>query len=180
MEDGLLYRMLKKDPQRGMEQLMGQYMGLVYTLVKNKLRAPAFCQADVEECTADVFCEFYRDMEKFRPEKGSIKAWLCVIAQHNAIDRLRAKGREPERISLDAIPLELPDRDWEDAALRRELIRAVKSLPEPDSLILIRKYYLGESTKEIAEALGLSVSNVDTRAHRAIGKLRSIIGGEDV
>ena len=49
--------------------------------------------------------------------------------------------------------------------------------PLQDSSILIRKYYLGQSSKTIAEELGMSVSNVDTRTHRAIMKLRTAMGG---
>ena len=33
------------------------------------------------------------------------------------------------------------------------------------------------SSKEIAEALGLSVSNVDTKTHRAVGRLRERLKG---
>ena len=46
--------------------------------------------------------------------------------------------------------------------------------------ILLRKYYFSDSSKEIAASLNLTVSAVDTRAHRAILKLRSIFGGERV
>jgi RNA polymerase sigma-70 factor (ECF subfamily) len=73
--------------------------------------------------------------------------------------------------------------DFEDELaeheLRREVLDAVKSLGEPDSGIIFRKYYLGQSSKEIADALNLTVSNVDTRTHRALDKLRKIFGGKN-
>ena len=73
--------------------------------------------------------------------------------------------------------------DFEDELaedeLRREVLDAVKSLGEPDSGIIFRKYYLGQSSKEIANALKLTVSNVDTRTHRALDKLRKIFGGKN-
>ncbi len=37
MEDGKLLRLLHKDPNAGMEQLMNQYTGLVYAVVRGKL-----------------------------------------------------------------------------------------------------------------------------------------------
>ena len=37
MEDKKLLRLLHKDPNAGMEQLLNQYTGLVYTVVKSKL-----------------------------------------------------------------------------------------------------------------------------------------------
>ena len=48
----------------------------------------------------------------------------------------------------------------------------------PDSDILFRKYYLGQSSKFIATKLNLTVSNVNTRAHRAVRKLRGKFGGD--
>ena len=72
------------------------------------------------------------------------------------------------------------DSELADEELRREVIRAVEDLGEPDSSIIFRKYYYGESSKEIAKATGLSVSNVDTRTHRALNKLRKMFGGNEV
>ena len=48
----------------------------------------------------------------------------------------------------------------------------------PDSDIMFRKYYLGQSSKTIAEKLNMTVSNVDTRAHRAVERLRTKFKGE--
>ena len=70
--------------------------------------------------------------------------------------------------------------DFEDRERRRELIEAVKALKDPDREIIVRKYYLAQSSADIASALGLTVSNVDVRAHRAIHKLRKRFGGDDV
>ena len=72
------------------------------------------------------------------------------------------------------------DSELTDEELRREVIKAVEDLGEPDSSIIFRKYYYGESSKEIAKATGLSVSNVDTRTHRALNKLRKMFGGNEV
>ena len=40
----------------------------------------------------------------------------------------------------------------------------------------MRKYYLGEPAAVIAEALGLSVNAVNLRAHRAVGRLKELLG----
>jgi RNA polymerase sigma-70 factor (ECF subfamily) len=70
--------------------------------------------------------------------------------------------------------------DLAEDELRREVFGAIKTLGEPDSSIIIRKYYFGESSKEIANALKLTVSGVDTRTHRALNKLRRLFGGKEV
>lgn len=45
--------------------------------------------------------------------------------------------------------------------------------------IIVRKYYLLESSKEIADRLQISVNAVDIRIHRALKKLKSILGGKE-
>ena len=58
MEDNKLLRLLHKDPNAGMEQLMNQYTGLVYAVVKSKLDDSYYVSSDIEDCVADVFSKF--------------------------------------------------------------------------------------------------------------------------
>ena len=187
MQDDELINILKTDPNTGMTLLLKQYAGLIHSVVKHKLAGQNFCDADIEHCVADTFSEFYCDLDKFREAAGSIRSWLCVIARHNAYDRLRRYKKEAGTLSLDAEGIAEP---WDDTfsveeslitnEFKEELLREIKALGEPDSTILLRKYYLSESSKEVAERLNLTVSSVDTRAHRAIQKLRKLFGGERV
>jgi RNA polymerase sigma-70 factor (ECF subfamily) len=117
---------------------------------------------------------------------SSIKSYLCVIARNHAINVAKKRSLEGG-ISLDDDQSLLQiaddvmiDSELADEELRRVVIRAVEDLGEPDSSIIFRKYYYGESSKEIANATGLSVSNVDTRTHRALNKLRKMFGGNEV
>ena len=186
MEDTKLLRLLRKDPSAGMEILMDRYAGLVYAVVRGKLASSFHVSSDIEDCVADVFSEFYHDLDKFDPSISSIKSYLCVLARNNAIDILRRRGRQARDISIDDpdILIQIAD-DFDlvselcEEEMRREVLCAVSDLGEPDSSIIVRKYIFGESSKEIAERLGLTVSNVDTRTHRALNKLRKLFGGEE-
>lgn len=185
MHDDALYQILHQDPDAGMKILIDQYAGLVSAVVQSKLSPCVFCAADIEHCIADVFSEFYCDLDKYDPKQGSIKAWLCVIAKHNALDRLRQHYKEAGTVSLDddSFCAQLADDfsiecDLEDRDTRSALMQAIERLGEPDREILIRKFYLAQSSKEIADRLKLTVSNVDTRTHRAIQKLRDQFGGD--
>ena len=187
MQDDEFMNILKTDPNTGMTLLLSQYAGLVYSIVKHKLAGQSFCDADIEHCVADTFSEFYCDLDKFREAAGSIRAWLCVIARHNAYDRLRRYKKEAGTLSLDAEGIAEPpdtslsvEEELITEEFKEELLREINALGEPDSTILLRKYYLSESSKEIAANLNLTVSAVDTRAHRAIQKLRNLFGGERV
>lgn len=182
MEDRKLLRLLHKDPNKGMEQLIEQYAGLVYAVVRGRL-PDSFCvSSDIEDCVADVFSDFYCNLSSYDPKISSIKSYLCVLARRRATDIFRKRVRAHGEISTDDaecfIQIAADDGDADEAELRREVLAAVKGLGEPDASIIIRKYYLGESSLQIADALKLTVSNVDTRTHRALNKLRKLFGGE--
>lgn len=168
--DEELLNLLRSSPEKGFRALVQQYGGLVTAVIKRILPQAA----DAEACAADVFSEFYLGLDQYDPSKGSLKAWLCVIARHNAVDLARKKmptlspdeGHDlaPEKTS--------PESDLEEREFRKAVLAEVKALNGPDREILLRKFYFGESSKEIAARLGLSVSNVDTRTSRAVEKLR--------
>lgn len=177
MDDRELLRLLRRDPQRGFDTLVAQYGGLLYAAVRGRLSAERFGSAEVEDIVADTFSDFYLHMSDYRPERCSIKSYLCVMARNKAIDVLR-KAKVTE-VPLDEAVDRIDVTDGiEEADLRTQLLHEIKNLGEPDSVIIIRKYYLGQPTKEIAAAVDLTPANVDTRAHRAIEKLRRIFGGK--
>ena len=74
MEDAKLLRLIRKDPSAGMEQLMDQYAGLIYAGVKGRLAGSYCLSTDIEDCVADVFCEFYATLDRYDPTLSSIKS----------------------------------------------------------------------------------------------------------
>ena len=185
MNDEKLLKLLKTEPERGMKKLIERWGGLVRAVIRAKLSPSVFCSADAEDCEAQTFAEFYFAAVKGEVEPGALRGRLCVIAKRNAVDKLRKYYREAGVSPLtDAMTEVIPDGETPESVLveaedRRRLVDAVKALGRPDSEIIIRKYYLGQSSGEIAGILGMSVSNVDTRTHRAIKKLQSSLGGKE-
>ncbi len=185
MNDESIVKLLSSDPDRGMKKLIEKYGGLVNAVVSGRLRGSAFTVQDVEDCASETFFEFWRGLEKAPCSGDDLRARLCVIAKRNAIDRLRRWYRAPDTLSSDdgsspELRAEYSlEGDFETKEQRLELINAVKALGSPDSEIIIRKFLLGQSSKETAEATGLSVSNVDTRTHRALEKLKKELKGNE-
>lgn len=181
MQDNELIELIKKDPDKGLKILMDSYMGLICTVVRDKLTT--VCDDfEMESCISDVFVDFYNNIEKYTTDKGSIKTFICVIAKRRAIDIFRKKKREFCYMYIDDEEsyYEVADNmDVENEYIRKELkkklIEAVKGLGEPDSEIIIRKYYLGETTRQISERLSMTISAIDTRASRALKKLREYV-----
>ncbi len=53
------------------------------------------------------------------------------------------------------------------------LVASVLALGEPDSTILLCRYYFGMRTREIAKKVGMKENTVDQRLRRALAKLKN-------
>lgn len=185
MQDEVVLDLIRKDPDDGMRELISRYSGLVYSIIRSKLRQAGLPQADVDACASDTFSEFYIHLDRYDPSRCSVKTWLCVIAKNVSCDAYRKALKERPGLSADiGENLDVPDDfslegEFISKQERQSLIEAVNRLSEPDRQIIVRKYYLGQSSKQIAEKLGLTVSNVDTRTHRAVKKLKTLFGGAE-
>jgi RNA polymerase sigma-70 factor (ECF subfamily) len=124
-----------------------------------------------EDVTALAFERAYRKRTSYSPARGSQRSWLFGIARNAALDELRRRKR--------TAPLEVEpvaQEDDLDRALRRAAVRtALAELPARDRELIALKFHAGLDNSELAEVLGVSVSNAGTRLHRALTKLREIL-----
>jgi RNA polymerase sigma-70 factor (ECF subfamily) len=61
-------------------------------------------------------------------------------------------------------------------SINKEIIReTINSLPYPDKDIFIRRYYLFESVKEIAQYLDLTPKSVENKLYRGKDKLKAAL-----
>ena len=176
-----LLKVLHNKPELGLKMMMDNYMALIYTIVFNKLSG-MYSKEDIEECVSDVFYEVFHYKNRIDLQKGSIKAFLAIIAKRKAIDLFR-KNKNNYHIPIDDVSEGLYTMvdDVADSILLKEsssvLIDAIKSLGEPDSEIIIRKYYLHQSSKDIAKNIGLKVNTIDKKVSRCMQKLKKVLGG---
>ena len=164
--------LLRCEPDLALQQLLNDYGGLVFTVVRSIL--DGLPQEEIEECVSDAFLYVYEHRERLDFSKGSVKAYLCAAAKNRALDRRRqlqrtAAQQQKAKIFSDSIPsaeetvLQNTDRD--------ALIDAITALGEPDANILICRYYLNMKSAEIGAVLGIKPNTVDQRAGRALKKL---------
>ena len=67
------------------------------------------------------------------------------------------------------------DKNAESSALKELLLNKVKELGEPDSTIIIQKYFYERNAKEISSLIGMNHAAVRMRCSRAVKKLRSLL-----
>jgi RNA polymerase sigma factor (sigma-70 family) len=86
------------------------------------------------------------------------------------LDELR---RHKRRAKLEADPEDVQAHDQVESVLDRATVRAALASLEPGERELVAlKYHGGLSNQEIAAVVGVSESNVGTRLHRVMEKLR--------
>jgi RNA polymerase sigma-70 factor, ECF subfamily len=113
---------------------------------------------------------------------GGFKAWLFRIATNKANDLWRSRGRE--KSAKEGLKL-VTDQTLPDAGHRMEgteqdekLRKAIDKLPENQKQVLMLRYYSNLKFVEIAEMLGCPLNTALGRMHKAILKLRQVMGEE--
>ncbi|MCL2637388.1 MAG: sigma-70 family RNA polymerase sigma factor [Oscillospiraceae bacterium] len=180
LSDKEIYSLLTTNPEKGIARIMNEYMAFVYTIVYGKLSGITSKQ-EIEECVSDVFYEVYRTRSSIDLEKGSLKAYIAVLSKRRAVDLFRRLVKRVGEVSTDDLNLLTSGENVENSVINAEtseiLLTEIKNLGEPDSQVIIRKYYLGQSTKIISKALGLKPNTVDKKVSRALVKLKQALGG---
>lgn len=164
--------------------LVSSFGSLVYAIAYNKLGGCA-SRDDIDDCVSDIFVEIFRSVDRFEQNSGSMKTFVSTIAKRRAIDAFR---RLSKRYSITDSMDEMSDDtefsggnaqiEAEDKLLHGQLWDAVRSLGEPDSLIIVYQYYYDMTIAEIAKRLDMTPAAVQKRSSRARDKIRSVLEKE--
>jgi RNA polymerase sigma-70 factor, ECF subfamily len=150
-------------PEERFESLYRRTFPRVYAYVASMLRD----RSAAEEVTAQAFERAYRKRGSYRAGRGSPEAWLFGIARNAALDELRRLKRRAAEVEVSS------SEDHSDDVVLRETVRtALETLDPRERDLLALKYKAGLSNGEIARVLSIRESNVGTRLHRTMEKLR--------
>ena len=106
-----LLELLSNKPEVGLKMMMDSYMALIYTIIFNKLSG-MYSKEDIEECVSDVFIEVLHYKNRIDLQKGTIKAFLAIIAKRKAIDMYR-KNKKNNHIHIDDLSEDLYSKEDE-------------------------------------------------------------------
>lgn len=169
MQEKNIIDAIKVGDEQTMQKVICRYSRLLWSIVGAVLSQVGTSE-DMEECVADVFIDLWEHPQKYDESRGSLKAWLSVIARNKAIDRYRQKTK------IRTIPLEetmLLEMGIEpEVEKNQELQEALEGLTEEEREILLRRYVYQQKPKEIAVALALSVKQIENRLYRIKVKMR--------
>jgi RNA polymerase sigma-70 factor (ECF subfamily) len=157
---------LRRDPLANLEPLIRR----VYAYAAYRLGDGP----DAEDVTSETFERALRYRKSYDPRKGEPVAWLLGIAKR-VVD---GGWNNVELVSEDA---DSPDpTDLEETALRRLTIaRAVATLDARDRELIALRYGADLTARQIAELLGARTNAIEVALHRALGRLRTVLGEEE-
>ncbi len=129
--------------------------------------------ATAEELTVETFWRIYRAHARFDATRG-FEPWARRIATYAALDWMR-KAR-PEREMAPQLVEEIQAPAASDAAVAAEIrsktAQAFARLPPKLRVAATLAVVEGQTQKDVAEALGISVAAVKLRVFRALRLLR--------
>ena len=180
----LLRKALDHNDQQAYAELMSLYRDSIYymlvRMVKNK--------DDAEDLTLMTFGKAFRYLDKYTP-KYAFSTWLYRIALNNSIDFLRMKNNMPQYFEEDLYNnsttsiidqsednlQRTPEEEVIDKQRLQLLRAAVSQLPDKYRKVIELRYYEDLAYEEIAERLGLTLSNVKIQIMRAKNMLSELM-----
>ena len=121
--------------------------------------------------SADALQDAFEDSLRQRRPARSPEGWLFVVAlRHWRRGRWRARLFRP----LDLLRARLVTTERDDEI---DLLAELARLSERQRSVLVARYAVGLSQREVAELLGISPGTVGAIAHQAATKIRERQGG---
>jgi RNA polymerase sigma-70 factor (ECF subfamily) len=176
-DSALIERMMAGD-EAALSTLYDRYSPMLFGMLTRVLKD----RQVAEEVLQDLFLQLWRDAGQFDATRGSLPAWLMVIARNRAISRLRGRrDREVmEEEEGDFANTFASDQNIEDEAAQAELARSVSAalgkLPAEQRQAVELAYFEGMTQSEIAGKTGAPLGTVKTRVRTAMQTLRQILG----
>ena len=138
-----------------------------------------------EEIVQEAFMAVWKNPDGYDGDRGSVRSWLMGTVHNRAVDLVRREEAHRRRAE-DAIPEAYEEQaDHADEVVEaiglpeeRRIVRAaLAELPEEQRRVLEMMYFDGRSQTQIAEATGLPLGTVKSRALLGMRRMRGALEG---
>ncbi|MFC8981182.1 sigma-70 family RNA polymerase sigma factor [Streptomyces sp. NPDC057411] len=162
---------LVQGDERCLDEAYHRWGRLVHTLAARALGDPR----EAEDITQQVFDAAWRGRANFRPDRGSLPAWLTGITRRKIADALTARTRRTELTAALGAALEHtggspegPERIIDRIVVTEELAR----LPRVQRDVLELAYFADLTQTQIADRTGMPLGTVKSHARRGLQRMR--------
>lgn len=182
MTDEQIVTLFWNKDERALRESEAAYGGYCRALAERFVSAE-----DAQECWSDAMLRAWDAIPPERPTH--LRAFLAKLTRNLALDRFRADcaakrgGGEGDAV-LSELAEVLGGRETaETTVAARELGEAVnrfvRSLPQREGDVFIRRCFFADTTVEIAKRYGISEGSVKVMLSRTRKKLRTYLESED-
>lgn len=133
-----------------------------------------------QDICQETFIKAWKSLPSFKERGGSLQAYIFKIARNLIIDAKRKK--KEERLPKYQ---EIETNDNLDEKITREenaskVQKALDKLDDLEKQIIILHYFEDMTGREIAQIVGIKEGNLRVKTHRALKKLKEIIGDNEI
>lgn len=136
-------------------------------------------ESRADDVVQEAFLYLWRTRANYRPERGTVTAWVMGTVRNRSIDSIRQTRRlQSQRVDIDDLEENLQSRDdTEEATIEREQAAHLRTilarLPEAQREVIALAYFGELSASEIASQLSLPLGTVKGRMRLGLQKLRT-------
>ncbi|MCL2095851.1 MAG: sigma-70 family RNA polymerase sigma factor [Oscillospiraceae bacterium] len=164
-----------KDTEAG-NNFYDKYNPLIRSIV-SRILISAKQAGDIDDCVNGVFLELMEKLRQYNETRGSMAAFVAIVARSAAIDYCRSNARKPgelvgdENLDFLAEPL-----SFEEGVEFKLLVESIlERLNKRERILFTMKYILFYTSEEIASNLKIKRGTVDMRVKRLKDKIKSFL-----
>ena len=132
---------------------------------------------DIDDCVNTVFLEIIKKIRQYDETRGSMEAFVAVIARSVALNYCKSNIRKSKELigneNLDYLSSPIEYQDETEAKLLVESI--ISKLNGQERLLFTMRFLYYETPGEIAEVLQIKRNTVDKRISRLKDKIKKIL-----
>jgi RNA polymerase sigma-70 factor (ECF subfamily) len=137
---------------------------------------------DAEEVLLDVYMKAWKYAARYTDKRGSVQAWLMIMARNAAIDRIRQKRAQPKTLAFE--PESTPEPESTEASpeeqtaereRRRRVQIVLNELPPEQREVVELAFFGGLTHAELAERLREPLGTIKSRIRMGLLRLRGLI-----
>jgi RNA polymerase sigma-70 factor (ECF subfamily) len=137
-------------------------------------------EAAAEDVVQDVFMQLWLRPSAYDPGRGSLGAYVTMLARSRAVDRWRTRSAREAALQRSAEEVRVRGHEIGEDAVepvirrdrRRRLVSAIGDLPTEQRSAMLLAYGRGMSAREIADAKRIPLGTAKSRLRLGLRKAR--------
>lgn len=177
MEDKRIIQLLWDRTEQAVDALAAKFGKRLLQTALNILSH----RQDAEEAVNDTYLALWNAIPPAKPEP--LAPFVYRVGRNTALKHLRQRSAQKRDSSydvcLDELAGILPGPSMEETldarALGSSIDRFLETLDKDSRILFVRRYWFGDSVKDIGRAIGVSENVLSVRLHRLRGKLKDYL-----